>query len=353
MDTMRDAGAAAIDGGAAFWGGAVKGGSNGGGLWAGLRLLDAIRTGGAAGFSPEALRTLDVLQKDEWVHLDSVIVRAATERLQIVGDLLAAGLSITVPNGMAKTVFEYEKVSDMNPADVSLDGIARTEADRQEFGLHNMPMPVTHKDWFMNLRQLMASRERGTPLETSQAEVSGRKVAEACEGMTCNGGRQFGGSVIHGLTTHPDRNTLNFGTNGNWVNGAKTGENIVDDVLSLVKALEGDRFWGPYWLYYSRNSATPLERDFKAGSDKTIRQRILEIDGIQQARSLNLLPDNQIILLQPTSDVIAMVTGESLQTVMWDVQGGFRINFKAFQIMVPLLRSDYDGRMGLAHMRTP
>jgi hypothetical protein len=45
-------------------------------------------------------------------------------------------------------------------------------------------------------------------------------------------------------------------------------------------------------------------------------------------------------------DVAAWVKGESLQTVQWDEYGGFKINFKAFAIGVPLIRSD--ARVGRA-----
>jgi hypothetical protein len=43
---------------------------------------------------------------------------------------------------------------------------------------------------------------------------------------------------------------------------------------------------------------------------------------------------------QDTVDVAAWVQGEPLQTVQWDEYGGFEINFKAFAIGVPLIRTD-------------
>ena len=40
-------------------------------------------------------------------------------------------------------VFQYEKITDMNPAAVSMDGMAKTEGDRQEFELASLPLPIT------------------------------------------------------------------------------------------------------------------------------------------------------------------------------------------------------------------
>jgi len=44
------------------------------------------------------------------------------------------------------------------------------------------------------------------------------------------------------------------------------------------------------------------------------------------------------------------VEGEPLQNVQWDVHGGFQVNFKGFQIELPLIRADINGNTGLAHM---
>jgi hypothetical protein len=54
--------------------------------------------------------------------------------------------------------------------------------------------------------------------------------------------------------------------------------------------------------------------------------------------------------VQMTPDVVQMIVGENLQTIQWDVQGGFGINFKAFTIMVPILRYNSEDETGIAHI---
>jgi uncharacterized linocin/CFP29 family protein len=330
-----------IEVGKTFWNAAS-------GKWAGEQLLKALQSG--KGISPAALRTLDTLRKDEWIAFDEALVEEGMIRLRGVADLMAAGLTIPVANAMGKTVFQYEKVSDMNPALVSMDGAVRTENDRQEFDINSLPLPITHKDFFINLRTLTASRERGESLDTTQVRTAGRLVSEETERMLFLGGKTFGGNPIYGYTNHPDRNTVSFVTNGNWVQAAKTGENILEDVLLMIETAQADRMYGPYWLYVPQNSSVKLEEDFKANSDKTIRQRIMEIDGIRSVRVVDQLTANNIILVQATVDVTCMVEGIPLQTIQWDIEGGFVINFKAFTISIPLIRSDNDGRSGVVHM---
>ena len=66
--------------------------------------------------------------------------------------------------------------------------------------------------------------------------------------------------------------------------------------------------------------------------------------------TLAWLPSGNLIVAQATEDVTAWVQGESLQSVQWDEYGGFEINFKAFAIGAPLIRSDAFGRSGLCHV---
>lgn len=321
---------------------------SGSGRWATERLLAALARG--QDLNAATLRDLDTLPRDAWIALDNAIVTSAATRLNAVADLLAADLVTPLPNALGRTVFGYEKMSDIDPATVSMDGMARSENDRSEFTFSAVPIPITHKDFFFNIRTIAASRLRGEPIDTTQAALAGRKVAEEIERMLLIGGKTFAGMPIYGYTSHPNRNTVGFGTNGNWVQAAKTGENILADVLTLMAALEADKYYGPYWLYVSRNASTKLEGDYKAATDTTIRQRLSEVAGIERIAYLDMLPANTVLLIQPTADVVTLINGEEPQTVQWDVGGGMGINFKVFAIQVPLIRADAANNSGIAHM---
>lgn len=321
--------------------------SGGSGKWAGEKMMAAILAG--QGFTPDALRTLDVLQKDEWKHFDNVLVEGAVARLRGVSYFIGKGLVVNVPNSMAKTVYEYERVSDMNEAAVSLDGITRDMNDTIDFSNAGLPLPITHKDWYLNLRRLLASRERGEPLDTTHIRLAGRKIAEKSEEMLYQGGKTFGGLTIYGLSTHPDRNIASFGTNGAWDQAAKTGDNILTDVGTLLSAAQAEGYDGPYSLHLPQGFNLKLALDYKATGDKTIRQRLLDNDQITDIVFSDKMVTG-VILVQNTPDVVAIINGETLQTVQWDIEGGFQINFKGFQIQVPLVRSNNDEGSGIVHM---
>jgi len=331
---------AAVNTGRSFYDGAS-------GRWAGERLLEALQANRE--ISPMELRTNATLRKDEWKAYDEALVEEGLIRLRLVGDLMAAGLTIPVANAMGKTLFEYEQVGDMNDAEVSLAGVSRTEDDRAEFTLKNLPLPIIHKDFNLHLRTLTASRTRGESLDTTQARVAGRKVAEMLEYIAFNGSKTYGGSTIYGLNNEANVNTASF-TDTVWSDSGVTGEEILTDVLAMIMALEADRFYGPYRIYVPTGFSTKLSQDFKAASDKSIRQRILEVDGVQGVTVCDQCPASTVFMVQMTKDVIALVNGEPLQSVQWDIEGGFIVKFKAMAIQIPLIRSTAAGRSGIVKM---
>jgi uncharacterized linocin/CFP29 family protein len=317
------------------------------GKWAAERWIKALKEGRP--LSSVELRTNDTLRKDEWKAFDTAVIEEAAIRLRGVADLIAAGLTIPVPNAIGKTIFEYEKMTDLEDAIVSMTGVVRSENDRVDFSAAGVPLPITHKDFNLDLRHLAGSRTSGEPLDTVNARLAGRKVGEKTEEMLFIGGKTWAGLTIYGYTTHPNRNTSAFGTGGAWT-GAKTGAEILADVNTMKAGLDGDRMPGPYALYVGSAANLHLDNDFKATSDRTIRERLLTVDGITSIRSSDKMPAAAVVMVQMTRDVVVMLDGEPLQTVQWDVNGGFEIAFKAWQILIPLLRADAQGRSGIFHM---
>lgn len=317
------------------------------GRWAGERLLAAFQAGRP--INPSELRTLATLPRDAWIAYDTAVVREGVIRAPVVADLIAAGLTIPIANAMGKTMFQYDDVSDMDPAVVSLDGRARSDNDAVEFGEGNVPLPITHKDFNIPLRKLEASRSAGQPLDTTQAEVASRLVMEKIEDMIFNGGPTFGGATIFGLLNHPDRNPGGFGTNGNWSQAAKTGADIFADVQGAITALRADRFYGPFWAYVPAAYGAVIDGDYKANSDRTIRERLLQIEGLTKITVADQMPADTVVIFQASRDVIALADGEQVQTVQWEIEA-MEIGMKVFAIQVPIIRSTQANRSGIYHM---
>lgn len=305
----------------------------------------------ATGFNVNALRTNDVLRKEEWIQFDQTVVKIARTRLVGVADLMNAGLTFTVPNPLGTTRIEWEKEGDMSGADVSMSGVTEGSNDRLTWDLTSVPLPIIHKDFRINVRALEASRKFGESLDTTSAARASRLVSEKIEAILFLGSSVNGTNVpVYGYTTAPDRNTDSL--IGDWSQSAQSGEEIVGDVLKMMAALQTDNMYGPYMLYVPRSYWNKLQDDFKANSDRTILERILAIKGVSGVNmSANLLDGaaGQVLLVQMTSDVVDMADGLQPTTVQWDSNGGMTINFKVLAIMVPRMKSDASTQSGIAH----
>lgn len=301
----------------------------------------------ANNFNVNALRTQALLRKDEWVLYDKKVIEVAQHRLIGVGDLMSRGLTYQVPNALGVTKLEWERVSDMGPAEISMAAVTPGRNERIDFDLESMPLPIFHKDFHLNIRMLQASRNGGMPLDTTMVEMCTRKVSEAIESTLFLGNTVLGSNLaLYGYTTSPTRNTGSV--TASWATA--TGAQIVADAQKMINLMIGDNMFGPWVIYVPYAVHTHMSDDYKAESDKTIMSRVLEIPGIAAVRPSYYLSGTNIIMVQLTSDVVDLIDGIQPMVVQWDSNGGFTANFKVLAIMVPRIKDTYTGQSGLVHL---
>ena len=61
-----------------------------------------------------------VLRKNEWEFLDRRLVEIAKPRLQLINSMRAAGLAVNFPEAYSHSIYQYERVSDIDGASVSM-----------------------------------------------------------------------------------------------------------------------------------------------------------------------------------------------------------------------------------------
>jgi uncharacterized linocin/CFP29 family protein len=289
------------------------------------------------------------LRHEEWLQIDQAVQMVARERLRAVEDLRSRGLTYNIPNGLGKTVLLTEKQSDINDAVISMEPMRESDNDRPVYDSDYLPLPVIHKDFHFGIRQIMASRNGSTPLDTSMIQMSTRKVAEMAEKLLVGTATfaTYGGGTIYGYTNYTGALTESLSNPS--TGGTSMGANALADILSMRKSAQDAHYYGPYMVYTSPDWDQYLDNEFKAASDKSVRQRILEVDGILGIRTLDYLTNYDIVMVQMTSDVIREVIGMDIQTIQWETKGGMQVNFKVMAIMVPQLRADYNGNTGIVY----
>lgn len=291
------------------------------------------------------------LLKDEWIQLDTVVMKAAQQRLKVVSDLRSRGLEMVIPNGMSKTVLQSQAQSDISDAEITMDGLEKPKGDRPLYDITNLPLPIIHKGFSFPLRQIMASRNGSMPLDTSMADLCGRKVAETVEKLTLGtlSTFTFGGGNIYGLTNYPNEisASVTAPTDSDW-----TPATLISEVLAMMQASVNAYHYGPWVLYYGPAWMQYMNNEYKTYSDVTLVNHIRTLDSISGVVMVDHLTGYDLILVQVSTDVIRMINGMDVTTVQWETDGGMNVHFKVMTIMVPQIRKDFNSRTGLVHATT-
>ena len=304
------------------------------------------------------------LRKDEWILLDETVIRVAKQRLRAWADLEGrAGLRYSIPNGMAKTVLQYQDVSDISPATISMDGLRQSDRDRPVFDIVNLPLPIIHKDFSFSAREIMVSRTGANTmqggagaaaLDTTTAELAARRCAEEVEKLLLgvSASYSFGGGTIYGYTNFPQRATK--------VMTAPTGANApttLAEVLDMKALSQALNHYGPWMVYNSLSWDKWLDNDYiltgGTSTYQTLRDRIEAIDGILGIQTLDYLPAKTMLLVEMNPEVVRAVVGMDFTTLEWETHGGMQLNYKIMTIRVPQLRKDQLAQTGIVHGTHP
>lgn len=293
------------------------------------------------------------LSKDQWIRLDRRVLQVARQRLRAWADLRAAN-TVGGFDGMTASIYEHETVTDVGEAIVDMEGLNSGRSDEAIYQLEGIPLPITHSDFWYSKRKLMTSRSQGQPISFVRAEQAARRVAEMIEqtcigtvaGMTYGNASEYGRTpTVYGYTNFPDRITKTDLTPA----ATTDGSTFVKEVIAMRELAANSNYYGPFMCYVSTGYDAILDEDFKANSDKTIRQRVKEIDGIKDVKRLDYLTGDVVLLVQMTSDVAEAINGMEITTVQWESMGGMKLNFKVMAIQVPSLRADANGNTGIVH----
>lgn len=305
------------------------------------------------------------LTRDNWIEIDRAVEKARRQRLTAWSDLMAANRRGGF-DAWSKMTLEYNAQSDAGEAVVDMDATAPGRDDTPLNIIRSLPLPVIHVDFSYPQRLLDNTRASGMPLDTEMFEQSTRRIWETVEqtligtvtGVTW-GGRSAGpfphtgNSTAFGYTNFTYRVTKTDLTTPTGTNP----EAIVQDVLEMVETMQTNSYFGPYVLYHSTPYSLYLNSDyFRSGSTsavRTVKERLMEIDGIQDIRRLDYLTSGyQLLLVDFGSGQFQAIDGMQPRVVQWSERGGMIQKFMTMAIQVALLRAPYNGVAGLIHGTT-
>ena len=304
----------------------------------------------------EIITNAGLLQYQEWLDIDRTVVQTANRRLVGVADLRGRGLIHSL-GSIGQTVSLWDRVSEMDPANINMSGITAGSEDTVAYATQSVPVPIVHKDFRVNIRRLQASRMFGESVDVTAAAVAARLVAEASEAMLFSGTPiTVEDGTIYGYRNFPGRGTVNRTA----APAAATPEEFKADVQAMLAAARSRRFYGPYTLYVSADWEGFLDEFFIIGDDtagvtipgRTVREAILALSGIERIVVADFMgADGEAVLVQLERDVVDLAVAQDITTINWQAMGGMQERFKVMACWVPRIKSDFNGNCGIIHLR--
>ncbi len=191
-----------------------------------------------------------LMRREDWIAIDRAVIQSAKARTRLVSELRSRGLTYNVPGAMGKTVLQSQSTGDISAAEISMNGVRESRRDRPVYDLTNLPLPIIHKDFSFFLRELEASRNGGSPLDTTMSELASRKVMETVEQLALGSlpAYKYAGGYIYGLINYPGRmtKTLTLPTAVGW-----TGATLLGELLAMKEQSKQQFHFGPWILFTS------------------------------------------------------------------------------------------------------
>lgn len=286
------------------------------------------------------------LPRDVWGEWDREAVEIQRTVLAVFNDLAA---SVSQPMNIGKLVHYFQTVSDSGEANISLDGRSKGRTDRPVYDYHGTPLPIIDSPFSYGWRDMAAAMSEGFQIDSAGRDNSMRTVAETLETIALDGSTKIvvNGTPLYGLRTEPNRNTR---TTGVTLNGA-TGAEWVSEMNATLALLQADNFKVPATVYVNwadwRYANTT---DFKAESDKTIAQRVMEDNMIREVVPADSLAADEIIAVIKDRRVVTVLNGMPMTT-----RAQFRANpeddydFLTMAASAVQIKYDGDAKCGVAH----
>ncbi len=292
------------------------------------------------------VNNVGTLRHEDHKRIMEQLVLIRRRSLNGISDLMSSGLSTPESIGTqlvgTENVNEFQAAKrDMNPTEL--------QNNQSDFQLSYTPLPITHQSWRIPFRQLPFGYKRSLGLSESV-----RQVSESLEEMLFNGAPEIvvttngSASSIVGYTTAPNRSTAVV---GDW----KSASNILPGALSLVGKIftEGATSRPNSCILYVANDIwTEMQNDYSAttGTTRTAKERVEAISEIKEVKPAEKLSAGNVMLVEMEDRTVELSVASDIVTVPHlrtsDIDDQV---FTTYAVMVPILKSDRNDKMGIVH----
>lgn len=297
------------------------------------------------------------LERDEYETLSSRIIQTYKRNLVGLDDLQSEGLVRNV--SLATQVDLWQTLTETTEADITMDGEDQTGADRVQYDTQGVPIPIVHKDFRIPQRELQTSRNMGNDLRTDTAAEVSRSVTEMAEQMLFQGWNPA-------VDTARGDSWQVYGYTDSEVSAAVSGSdfgtatNIRDVFTATIDKLMDENNQSPagdgFLTYISQTQYRQYRNavDPDGDGNLTVRERVedefdMELGPIKSVPDY-VLPDGEMVMVNPAPDVVELALAEDLQTLEWTSGSGMSNFYKVLWAGAPEIKTDANSNYGVAHV---
>ena len=205
-----------------------------------------------------------ILTEEEMIFIDETVLETFRYQLQARNIFPIRQIA---QNGGAQ-VYRYYDETDPSAAQISMTGKAQTD-DHPEKEPHDINIPVIHKEFFLNWREIASSRRVGPGLIEDCVRTATRVVAEAEDRLLISGECPAWAALgLEGLFTATGR--TNNASTGNWP------ANAVADINVARAALQAAGFVGLQPVLIGPPALVKCLDGLIANTAKTYKTALLE-----------------------------------------------------------------------------
>lgn len=297
------------------------------------------------------------LERDEYETLSDRIIQTFKRALVGLDDLQEQGLTRNI--SLATQVDLWQTMSEVTEADITMDGEDQADNDRIEYTTEGVPVPIIHKDFRIPQRELETSRRMNNDLRTDTAAEVSRAVAEMANQMLFQGWNP-------GVSTERGDTFEVYGYTSSDVAAPVSGSdfgtesNIRDAFVGAIDKLTDENNQEPAGDGFLTYISQTQYRQFRSAIDPdgdgnlTVRERVenefdMELGPIQSVPDY-VLPDGEMVMVNPTPDVVELALAEDMQTIEWSSGSGMTNFYKVMWAGAPEIKTDSKNNKGVAHV---
>jgi len=297
------------------------------------------------------------LPLESWKAIDKQVMGYQKDYRSAFNDVLNAGLTHSV--SAYTKLFTSQKLGGTEAAVKDMDGLSGRRVDSPTFTDDSVPLFVTHKDFEISWRNKGAfgagtydQGNLGIDWDSTMMEEGLDKISLMNEEVIFDGyAVPYAGNYVYGYANFGSRNEVDL--TYDWSLAATTSAEIYADVKSMWKEtfIENLQQLSKGIMYIHPDVADRFVDDYNSYTGKTLRARLLDLDGLDDIRVSSKVPSkNEVIMVRMDGRSVRIIQGtQGIVPVMWYDNAGMTDKLTLLSIQEPQLRADANGYTSITH----